>query len=392
VDAFYLAFQGSLRDEARVELGLLQAKCAALKTEVGVQMSHNGGELRGALSSRSRDGWWSIRSAWLTVTVDERASHDWIVEVKPSALLLMREGPRAALSMARAAARALLETVTGERTRRLDLCADLTGFDLGGLNVRGFVTHHRTGIADISAVKEYWRAGKRTGFVIGKGDAMARVYDKTEHLRLGLDDTKADDEYAEWRFGGWNGHDDVTRVEFQLRGRLLDELDLRDPERALSRLDATWSYCTKKWLRLVDLDSSTRKERCATDACWQALEDVVFRAKSEPAKRTRAPSVPHARRMVSAVVNYSACAGMLAYCAGDARERVAGWSNPRAEAWIQEQLFDMSRRTVLAATVDLVGRFDDARAAAAHLMEKQSAAAVKFTSVRTYLHAADVAA
>lgn len=381
VDAFYLKFKGPLRDDVRAELVALQAKMISTKAEAAVNVERGGGELRGAMSTRSREGWWSINSAWCSVVIDEHAREGWSLKVNASALLLMREGPHAALTMARSIARAMLSQVVEERVSRLDLCADVTGFDLGGLNVQHFVTHKRVRFSQISQLQEYWRAGKRTGFVFGKGDAMARIYDKTEHLALGLDDTKADEERSEWSCAGWNGRDDVTRVEFQLRGRLLKELELRDPDRCLERLDSIWSYCTHKWLRFVDRSTATRKERCETDQRWAVLEEVVFRVRTEPAKRVRAPSVPHARRMVSAIVNFSACEGLLALFVGDPRERVANWSNARAEAWIQEQLFTMSRTTSRAAAADLIGRFDDACDAAVHLMEKQGAASAKFNHV-----------
>jgi hypothetical protein len=381
VDALYLAFKGPVRDECRAELTTLHARMSVTKSEAAVRFEAGGGVLQGAMSTRSREGWWLVRSAWVSIVVDERAVEGWSVVAQPSALLLMREGPRRALELARSAARAVLSNVVEERVRRLDLCADVVGFEMQAVERHAFLTHRRTQSADISTVREYARAGKRTGFVFGKGDAVVRVYDKTEHLRLGLDDTKADDERADWVCAGWNGRDDVTRIEYQLRGRMLKELELRDPEKCLERLDAVWSYCTRKWLRLVELVPGRRRERCATDERWSVLEDVVFRARSEAAKRVRAPSAPHARRMVSAVVNYMACEGLLAIYTGDARERVANWSNARAEAWIQEALFSMARQTSRAAAADLIQRFDDACEAAAHLMEKQSAASARFTMV-----------
>jgi len=388
VDALYLAFQGELSDDARADLVAAQIQAAALKAETSVHREANAGQIHGALSVRSREGWWSIRSAWLTVDVDERASQGWVIAVRPSALLLLREGPRAALGMARSAARALLSEVKGERLRRLDLCADLTGFDLRTVESKAFVCHRRTQLAAISTIKEYMRAGKRTGFVAGRGDALVRIYDKTEHLALGLDDTKAEDERSDWSLAGWNGRDDVTRVEFQLRGQVLEQLEIRDnPETALERLDAVWSYCTKKWFRLVELGTATRKERCTTDPRWRTLEDVVFRERSEPARRVRVPSVPMARRMVSAVVNFAAIEGAIPDRPGDPRERVKDWTADRAEAWIVEQLYAAARLTARAAAADLIARFDDAPMAAAHLMTRQAAAVARF-GVRQKEHGA----
>lgn len=389
VDAFYLAFKGELREDVRAHLEELRARGEALNTEVPVEI----GDLRGALSTRSREGWWVVQSAWLTVTINERASHGWQLEIRPSALLLMHEGEFAALTFANDVARGVLELVREARLRRIDLCADLVHLDLAGIDPQAFVTHHKTRIRDIAQFEEFFRAGMRTGFMMGKSDAVSRLYDKTEHLRLGLDETKAEDERAAWKSEGWNGTDDVVRAEFQLRGRILDELDIRDPAKALERLDAIWGYCIKKWLRLVVLGTATRKRRCKTDRRWEALEDVVFRAPGEePARRVRAPSTPHARRMVSAIVNFCACIGVISAGVGDPRQVVAGWSEARAEQWLQEQLNALARFTVKGATADLLLASDDPREAAARLMEKQSAACMKFARATKRAEDAAIAA
>jgi hypothetical protein len=398
VDAFYLKFRGELREDARAVLNRAVLVATERRTEapVDLRVAIVGGlvgDLRGALHPRSRDGWWFVQSAWLEVKIDDGARGRWRVEVKPSALLILREGPHAALTMARQAARALFARVEGERVSRLDLCADAIGIDLGSLDVEAFLQHRFLKVHDISTRQQFWRAGIRTGFVWGKGDGVARLYDKTEHLRSGLDDAKADDERSEWRFAGWNGTDAVARLEAQLRGKLLDELELRDPERALERLDAVWSYFTKKWIRLVEADKwraerekpkeQRRKDRMPTDTRWRAFQAVVFRVKSDPAKRLRAPTTPHARRLVSAVVNYCAAMGALAVHARlDPRAQVADWTNEQAETFIQQQLAFMAEPTLRAARFDLISRFDDAREAAAHLITKQGAAALKFTRRR----------
>lgn len=383
VDALYLGFQGKLREELRAELARGLAKAASLKTEVAIEFSAGGGCLRAALSTRSREGMWTLESTWLTVRIDERGTNDWILEVRPSALLLLQEGPRQALALARDVAKAVLETPTGEHLRRIDLCADVVHFDLATVDVRHLVAHARTRITDCRSMREYWQAGGRTGFVAGSGgDVMARVYDKTKHLHLRLDEKKKDAEFQTWRFAGWNGTDDVTRVEYQVRGQVLRELEIRDPEKALGRLDAIWAYCTHKWLRLVDRTTATRRERCASDRRWRALDAVVFRERSAPARRLRAPSTPHALRLVSVVLNYNAAAGFLAFHVGDARLHVANWTDARAEAWIQQHLFDNAVRTVRATAAQWMGKYGgDAKMAAAALMEKGSAAVAKHSTL-----------
>jgi hypothetical protein len=87
---------------------------------------------------------------------------------------------------------------------------------------------------------------------------------------------------------GWTPDEQVTRVEFQLRGTALDELDLRDPtaKRLAERLDPVWQYLTRCWLRMVN-DDATRKSRCSDSKTWQEVQAVKFVHAASPATRSR---------------------------------------------------------------------------------------------------------
>lgn len=383
VDALRLAFQGELRPEIRALLVANLARMADLKVGAPVEILSREGDVRGELSTRSREGHWLIENAGLAFLIDDSAAAGWKLVVTVRALLLMQAGPEAALALAREAARVLLADVIDERIRRLDLCADLTGFSVGegGLDPYAFSIHHRTKYKDIARVEQYFRRGIRTGFMFGKSDAVARIYDKTEHLELGLAEDKAADECAMWTRNGWNGVDRVTRVEFQLQGRLLDELEIRSPDAALGRLDAVWAYCTHKWMRLVDLGSATRKDRAKTDRRWEILDRVVFRRREPPARRVRVTPVPQARRMVSAVINFGACVGAIAGTVSDPRMRVRDWSPLQCKGWVERELTRLTRLTLHAATADLFAQADDPREAVARLMEKRNAAAVRLAPI-----------
>ena len=137
----------------------------------------------------------------------------------------------------------MLELVTGKRLRRADLCADAIGLDLETIDPRAWLTPRRARVKTFGNLQvpfvEHHKTEKRTGFQIGQGALVARVYDKRVELALRPEEKRSIEE-ARWKGAGWNGQADVVRIEFQMRGEALDEIDdgrLRDPEVLLARLN-----------------------------------------------------------------------------------------------------------------------------------------------------------
>lgn len=73
-----------------------------------------------------------------------------------------------------------------------------------------------------------------TGFVIGRGHFLCRIYDKRAELARAAEHASGAErrelEEDRWRRREWDGISPVTRVEFQLRGEALTELGIRDPD------------------------------------------------------------------------------------------------------------------------------------------------------------------
>src|SRR5262249_8585809 len=154
-------------------------------------------------------------------------SNGWRVEVEVRAIFLETYGPYVALAMARAIAREII-TVVEERVRRIDLCADFVSFDLDEIDVDAWHQRGHARPVRHTALSEHYGYSVRTGFDVGKGDTRLRVYNKTEELRVKGDAEKLQIEHDGWKAkGSWNGIDEVTRTEFQLRGDTIKELGLR---------------------------------------------------------------------------------------------------------------------------------------------------------------------
>lgn len=163
------------------------------------------------------------------------------------------------------------------QVQKLDLCADIAGATFSEADREAFVGRLRR--------MSSWRTDARrtrssptfTGLQIGDRRNLAFVlYNKTHELRLRRARARATMERTRWSAHGWDGEGQIWRAEFRPRGRHLAELGLRTPSTLPERLDPVWQRFTRKTLRLVALETATRKERCEVDPRWAALQQAVF--------------------------------------------------------------------------------------------------------------------
>lgn len=209
----------------------------------------------------------------------------------------------------------LFGDVHAERLRRFDLCADFAGWRLDPIDADSWVkprraklasyipdiAHEETDDADeleaqggkVSARAYRDKRGRVTGFTVGAGGALSmRCYDKRAELRLPQSEHKRDFEHQIWQAAPgveWTPEDErpVSRLEFQLRGEALDEMELRDPRTLASKIDRVWAYCVERWVRLVQPETATRLSRCLLDPRWVAATAVLFYHRAAPITRLR---------------------------------------------------------------------------------------------------------
>ncbi len=298
VDALVVAFKINVPAAMRDELGERQAIAdeagrAALGLRAGTV------ELKRSRMPESV----AFRNGDLRGLYDPRAAAGWVLEVAVLAPFLMTHSILEAVTLTEQLA-ASIGTITESRLRRFDLCADFSGFYFRSDDARSRIvtTRAKTGIfiADpkdvdepddfelVHGVREYRDAPRRvTGITVAAGNPlMARVYLKTSELELAGREQKRELEHASWRRGGWDGSEDVVRVEFQHRGRFLDEIGLRDARAVSERADAVWQRDVR-WFRIIDPGTATRRKRSALDPRWKVVTETVFAHHAEPIGRTR---------------------------------------------------------------------------------------------------------
>ncbi len=294
VDALKIAFRLELDREVvlRLAAGRLEAEVADCSVPFSVA-----GETLELLEKGAARKDFHLRNADFDLFVgeDERG---YCVVVEARAVLLATENLSSVVDRMRSFAAFFADgPVEDERVRRIDLCADVTGVPFNQRDVEAFVGRVRK-TAEFGAFSISGREGPRyTGFRFGsRGKLMVRLYDKVEQLRsqFGVESEKWRTETAAYALAGWNGRSPIWRLEAEIQGKALDELSLRDPTNLQDKLDSAWRYLfgtpgsKVAWLRLADLDTATRRERCATDPRWTFFQQAVFdRPDCSPAERVK---------------------------------------------------------------------------------------------------------
>jgi hypothetical protein len=398
VDALVLAFK---LDRERLATRLVHRLELAARGAVELVLGRHAFELR-AREQTSR-AW--FQNADLRGTLDLKADNGWHLEIVLRAAFLARHPLEQALRLAVDVADAFGHVTDGPRLRRVDLAADFVGFPLAKGDAECFATmratlsEFRAEAKDVGEVPTAIdsphlrihrdKASSITGFSVSSGNPVsARAYDKTAELAVLGREEKRGIEHALWEQRGWRG-EAVTRVEFQLRGEALDDFKLRDARKLEANLDGLWQYATRKWLRLIDPTSATRRDRCALDPRWEAVQEVCFVHTASPAKRSRLRGGAKAEQALGANLSLLAKAGRLRRVQTgcdrdgvpfDELAFVGRMTEPVADEWARDYATNLFGEAG-TAIVDCLAAKYGIRKAALNLAIKTNAAVARFSSI-----------
>lgn len=422
VDSFVVAFRVQLSEEARRALvraaetarrhGRSAVRVASLDWEFKLGSASTVYNLRRDQHVRMRI---DLEAAGAVMTPTTNAlgeaviDHEpgWTVEIVFYAAHLACVGVVAAKSEAEKLARDLGD-VFDARLRRLDLAADVAGWALRAKDRRAFVRRSRvrTSIfahaphghnlrapapAELRASATAYETRQITGFSVGRGDVVARVYDKREELQLDASRHKAPAEEARWREGGWDGQEKITRVEFQLRGEALKELGARsldtvhDPATGEitelgDYLPRIWSTCLM-WLRLVKREKTrTGRDkpltRCPDDPRWQVLRTASW-GDAPPIRRKRERGGASSSQALGSVLSVAAARGKLT---DKLPESPTAWASADATK-LRELLAIVASWGVDLIAADMIERWNGPVDACVHLAVLWNAARARFARI-----------
>lgn len=388
VDSLVIAYQLSVTGAVRDEFEERQA-IADLAGKSGLLLGSHSFCLA---KSRSKDRYY-FENADVRLCFDQRATGGWVLEVVVRALFLATHSLAASIGLCDAVA-GEIGGILGRRLRRVDLCADFTGFPLLKTDIDRIVARARRDafIGDSKDTDEAWglyaprrrehrnRSGLVTGLTVGAGNAlMARIYRKDQELLLPGREEKGEVEAQIWQAQGYLPGQAVVRVEFQFRGEVLESLAAREPGDLEQKLDSLWQYVTRRWLRIVDPRTATRLSRARADIRWAAVADIVFHHVDGPGVRLRVRGGARWEHALGTAISRLASKGKLCREVipnGDLRDL----EPERAHTLLRQQvqlLFDASGQDVVER---LLGRHGPHNALVV-LREKMSAARARFWSV-----------
>ncbi len=157
---------------------------------------------------------------------------------------------------------------------QIDMCVDLVGWKPPADWKRLFVTHAigKRAIGESDKDKEYFRGGTlETVLMSGHGCPVScKIYDKRKEIIH--NGNKKAWFYPRWQHQGWNGEDDVWRLEFSIERQGLHDMKLEDIYETARNVKRLWAYCTQDWLRMVVPAPTKNRTRWATHPTWSLLQ------------------------------------------------------------------------------------------------------------------------
>ncbi len=329
VDSLYLSYQGELSTDWAMRLDNIKDKAQSLDPRVQAEgqlklldhifeMKPRG---RGKFNYVLVDGWYQIQLA------GKNASSLPMAYVQLGSELLTLIGPEQA-------AKNLLPIINtfGDHQEpnvsRIDLCVDF----VSPIAMDSWT--HDAWVTRAHNIDPHYVKGQFSGWSIGQGgNIVARLYNKT----LELQKSKKDYLRPIWESAGWNGTDDIWRLEFQIRGGHILHTTLKQLPVMLSLLGSYWSYCCNDWCRLTIPNSNdSRRSRWPTHPMWESLSQVEWGSlEVVPLMRPRKDRPPSDEALF---IN-----GLGAITSFMAREGIEDWSEGFGEYIAQAKAFHDDR-------------------------------------------------
>lgn len=241
---------------------------------------------------------------WFRFNTDSRDLH---VQLKAKGLWAFGAGAEGYALMAGYWLRELYRLFAGEvrgdvfragwKLTGLELCRDFTGLQFVRSDAGAFIGAKTNGDEGRELVRVWGNEGQAVETInIGRrtSNHSLCIYDKITQV----EDVKGGDAStyeAAWRAHGWED-ERIVRVEMRFSARGLswedrttgETLDFTDPSTAAFQhnLNTLWELaCYKR--RLVQLGTSSRKERCKIDPRWLVVSEVGAGAAHEGWRQTR---------------------------------------------------------------------------------------------------------
>ncbi len=270
IDSLYLSYQGTLSVDWSTELAIAKdlARDSDPRIQATAQVKIGGhcfevmGSGRGKYAYVLKDNWFQIQIAG----TDSQALP--IAYVQISSELLTHHPLVDVLESINHIINTIASKIDSVSVSRLDLCVDfLTKTNFSEVTDMQWVTRAKM-------FSRHSEGEQFTGWSIGRGGMMARLYDKTKEC------TKSNKNYFYpiWEANGWELNDQVWRLEFQFRREVLNEFNCIAIDELEENLSSLWFYATTQWLRLaIPSVTDTVRTRWEIHPVWSLLSVLSWK-------------------------------------------------------------------------------------------------------------------
>lgn len=289
VDTLEATFAGTLAEGMAQKLDAAKAKAQDRDVpepfDVGGETFYVDGKGQGKYS-------WVLGDSRMLLRVSRSTKGMPVVSVKLRASALAAHGHEALYAQATAAACSLGD-IKPNTLSRIDLACDLQGFD--------FTDEDFARLVCAATYRGTHKDGEGVTYQIGKRDVVMRIYRKDAELRA-----KNKLAYAKvWeRDSDYDASAPVWRVEIQLRGTVLTELNARSVETAFTKLGRLFQF-GMGWCELRVPTADKTKKRWPVDLTWTLIAQTWGASAPEPRIR-KAASIESRERVVSRLVGATA--------------------------------------------------------------------------------------
>jgi len=166
---------------------------------------------------------------------------------------------------------------------RLDLCMDFVPkFDIEGIDIKQWKTR-------ATQIDRFHQHKRPSGWRIGKGAVMGRLYNKT------LEILKSQKDYLKpiWESNGWDGKSDVWRMEFQMKREFLAKVGLKRPDQIKELSPRLWKYASNNWLQLVTPTNDSNESRWPVTSEWEEIANACTNPDCDPIKVVNKQRIPN---------------------------------------------------------------------------------------------------
>lgn len=121
----------------------------------------------------------------------------------------------------------------------------------------------------VAYYEEYASCKRNTGYKIGLGALIARIYDKSLEINV----TQKEWFKNIWLDNGWNGESTIVRVEFQARRNFLKKISVDSFSSLCERMADMWRYYTHEWLTIRVPCGDSHRNRWPISEWWEMVQD-----------------------------------------------------------------------------------------------------------------------